>query len=256
VRKIKDCELVRKNKFVHMLIIMLLLSTTMGTIVCTQGKPTRPGKPVETWDVKIWLEEPGEDVILLSPEYEGEDPAIYLLAEDVPCSGKLWEEPRKKGNYPNKNNYVAAQVDLIKDYEDDCGSYQLADAEGYDSNSQPSSLGDFPLENDYIDYVSIRHNVWPMGEGMDYWTFSIRWFLNPNPDEYVFYELSIWTDKDYEAEGILSEEEGWTVIFNEADAMLYSSWIDEDPNDGLPDNYHWMGSLSFTIRITRTLPQA
>jgi len=242
--------------YAFVLILAILLSSMVGTIVAK--KPDKPeGESSETWNIKIWIGlkdengNPIEDIVLMAPE--------YLFAEDVPSSGVgggLWDQPMKKGNRPNKNNYLAAQVYLYKDDGDVCGAYQLADVEGYDINGQPTSLGDFPLENDDIDYVSIRHNIWPMGEGMDYWTFTIRWVLNPDPYEYVFYELSAWTNKDYEPEGTLSEEEDWTVPFNEADAMLYSSWIDEDPNDGLPDNYHWMGSLNFTVQITRTLHEA
>jgi hypothetical protein len=243
VKTVKNRKSNRIAPFVFLLMLTLLLSTTIGTNVWAQGKPARPGKTVETWDLKIWLEEPGEDIILLSPHHEDEDPAIYLFAEDIPCSGGLWGEPMKKGGNPNRNNYLAAQVDLIKDYGDDCGTYQL-----------PLSLDDFPLEDDDIVHVSIRHHVWPVGEGMDYWTFVIHWVLNPDPYEYEFYELSAWTDKNYEPEGTLSEEEGWTVPFDEADAMLYSSW--DNDGDGMPDVIDWTGVLSFTLRITRTLHEA
>jgi hypothetical protein len=243
VKTIKNRKSNRIVPFVFLLMLMLLLSTTMGTNVWAKGKPARPGKTVETWDLNIWLEEPGEDIILLSPSHTGEDPAIYLFAEDIPCSGGLWEEPMKKGGKPNKNNYLAAQVDLYKDYGDDCGTYQL-----------PESLDGFFLEDDDIVHVSIRHNVWPMGEGMDYWTFVIVWVLNPDPYDYEFYELEVWTDKDYESEGILSEGGGWTVPFDEADAMLYSSW--DNDGDGIPDVIDWTESLSFTVRITRTLHEA
>lgn len=246
--------------FVFLSILMLLLSAVMGTIVWAKGKPASPVKPVETWDLKIRIgigelngEGNPEDVVLETPAH---DDGVYLFAEDVPCSGGLWNLPKKTGGYPNKNNYLAAAVSLYAYDGDDCGTYQLADVEGYDSDGQPASLDNFPLENDDIVFVSIRHHVWPMGEGMDYWTFVIQWELNPDPYAYVFYELSAWTNKDYELEGTLSEEEGWIIPFNEADAMLYSSWIDEDPNDGVPDNYNWMGTLSFTVQITRTLPEA
>lgn len=237
------------------LILALLLSSMIGTTI--GKKPDNPVKSVETWDLQIWVGmkdsegNPMEDIVLMEPD--------YLFAEDVPCSGVgggLWDQPMKKGKNPNTNNYLAAAVSLYAPDGDDCGTYQLADVEGHNSDGQPASLGNFPLENDDIDYVSIRHNVWPVGEGEDYWTFVIRWILNPDPYAYVFYELSAWTDKDYELEGTLSEEEGWTIPFNEADAMLYSSWIDEAPNDGVPDNFDWMGILSFTVRITRTLHEA
>jgi hypothetical protein len=257
VKTIKNSKSKREFALACVLILTILLSS-MGIIAAK--RPDKPGDKIsKTWDIKIFVGlkdlngDPIEDVVLDAPE--------YLFAEDVPSSGVgggLWDQPMKKGGRPNKNNYLAAQVNLYKDDDDICGAYLLADAEGHDNNSQPSSLGDFSLENDDIDYVSIQHHVWPMGEGMDYWTFVIRWFLiiNPDPIEYGFYELMTWTNKDYEPEGTLSEEEGWTILFNEANAMLFSSWIDEDPNDGLPDNYHWMGSLDFTVQITRTLHEA
>jgi len=231
--------------YAFVLILAILLSSMVGTIVAK--KPDKPeGESSETWNIKIWIGlkdengNPIEDIVLMAPE--------YLFAEDVPSTGVgggLWDQPMKKGDRPNKNNYLAAQVDLIKDDGDDCGIYQL-----------PQSLVDeFHLKNDDIDYVSVRHHVWPVGEGMDYWTFVIHWVLNPDPYEYEFYELNVWTDKHYEPEGTLSEEEGWTIPFNEAEAMLYSSWIDDD-GDGMPDVIDWTGSLSFTVRITRTLHEA
>jgi hypothetical protein len=240
VKIIKYKKIIWIYTFVFVSMLMLLLSTTTGTIVWGKGKPARPGKPVETWDLKIWLEEPGEDIVLLSPFHDGEDPAIYLFAEDIPCSGGLWEEPMKKGKNPNRNNYLAAQVDLIKDYGDDCGTYQL-----------PASLDTFPLENNDIVHVSVRHNIWPMEEGMDYWTFAIHWVINPDPYDYEFYQLDVWTDKGDNPEGTLSEEEGWIIPFNGAEAMLYSRW--DNDGDGVPDVIDWTGSLSFTIRLTRTL---
>lgn len=237
MKTIKNSKSIRVYTFACALILIILLSSIIGTIAAK--KPDKPSS--ETWDIKIWIGlkdsngNPIEDIVLMTPE--------YLFVEDVPSSGVgggLWDQPMKKGNRPNKNNYLAAQVNLYKDDGDDCGTYQL-----------PASLDDFPLENDDIVHVGIRHHVWPVGEGMDYWTFVIRWVLNPDPYEYEFYGLSVWTNKDYEPEGTLSDEEVWTVPFNEADAMLYPTMIDDD-GDGIPDVVDWTGSLSFTIIITRS----
>ena len=41
------------------------------------GKPDRPGKPVETWNLDIWIGTGEEDIVLINPP---------LSAEDVPCS--------------------------------------------------------------------------------------------------------------------------------------------------------------------------
>jgi hypothetical protein len=230
--------------------LALLLSTTIGTNVLAKGgKPDRPGKTIETWDITIRIgigelkgENEPEDIVLIFSTHWDQD-GYYLFAEDVPCSGGLWGEPMKNGKNPNRNNYLAAQVDLIKDRGDDCGIYQL-----------PDSLDDFLLENEDLAGVSIRHNVFPVGEGTDYWTFAIHWVINPDPYDYQFYQLDVWTDKDYDTEGTLSEEEGWIIPFNGAEAMLYSRW--DNDGDGVPDVIDWTGSLSFTVRITRTLHEA
>ena len=73
----------------------------------------------------------------------------------------------------------------------------------------------------------------------------------PQPFYICILELTAWTNKDYALEGELSEEEGWTVPFNGAEAILFSSWIDDD-GDGMPDVLDWTGSLSFTVEITRS----
>lgn len=213
-----------------------------------KGKPASPGKPVETWDLTIWIGEDGEDLVLTDPE--------YLFAEDVPCSGGLWDLPKKKGEKPNPSNFLAASVDLMAYYGDNCGTYQLADLMGYNSAGEEAWLvGDFHLETYEVAYVRIEHLVSPMGEGKDFWRVYIHWVVNPDPNSYAFYEFRAWTNRDYNLEGTLSEEEGWVIPFNGADAILFSDWTDDDA-DGVPDNYDWMGTVSFTVRIARSLPVA
>lgn len=255
VKTIKNRKSIRIYTFAFALILTVLLSSIIGITV--GKKPDRPGKPIETWDVKIWIEEPGTDIVLLSPIHEGEDPPIYLLVEDVPCSGGLWDLPMKKGKKPNTNNYLYASLDLVADFGDECGNYQLANVLGENSDGDPVWLGNFKLEMYDVDWVSISHRVWPMGEGEDFWTFEIRWF-DPNPENPMFYMLEVWTNKDYELEGTLSDEDGWLIPFDGANlenAMLFSDWTDND-NNGVPDTIDWMGSLCFTVRVTRTPNQS
>jgi len=85
--------------------------------------------------------------------------------------------------------------------------------------------------------------------GGDFWTFVIQWVHSLDPT-YQFHEFRAWTNTDDTAEGTLTDE-GWTVPFNEAEAILYSDWTDEDL-DGVPDVLDWFGTVSFTVRITRS----
>ena len=253
VKTIKNRKPIYTHVFVTALLLTLLLSLLIGIVVAPKpdkpGKPDSPGKSVKTWDLKIWigigdLKEP-EDINLTSPLH---DDGIYLFAEDVPCSGGLWDLPGKG----KMKSYVSGSVSLTSIEGDDCGTYNLANVEGYNSTGQPVSLDDFPLEDEEIVYVSIQHQTTPMGN--DFWRFVIQW---GKPDPYEFYELKACTDPltnwDGDPEGTLSDE-GWVVPFNGtegAEAMLYSDWTDEDPIDGVPDNYDWKGPVSFTVKITR-----
>jgi hypothetical protein len=260
VKTIRNRKPIYTHVFVTALLLTLLLSLLIGIVVAPKpekpGKPDSPGKSVKTWDIKISigigdLKEP-EDINLTSPVHED---GIYLFAEDVPCSGGLWDLPGKG----KMKSSVSGDVSLFSWEGDDCGNYDLADLEGYNNTGQPVSLGDFPLEDEDIAYVSIQHTITPMGN--DFWIFVILWVLNPGPQDPEFFELEACTDPltnwDGDPEGTLTDDV-WLVEFvgtEEAEAMLFSDWTDEDA-DGVPDNYDWKGPVSFTVEITRSPPVA
>ena len=242
---------VRAHTFAWALIIVFLLSSLIGTIAAV--KPARPGKPVETWDltIRIGLKDengnPKEDIVLMDPD--------SLLAEDVACSGGLWDTLVGKGI----KGYVSAQVSLYRWYDGEewfghetCGTYYLANVEGKSSAGETTYLDQF--HHDSSDYtivgVSIGHNINRLGQ--NYWWFMLQWVEGPPFEETSKrYYLWAWTNKDSAPEGTLSDTTGWLVEFNNADAMIYSSWDDAD-GDGVPDTYDWKETVSFTVTITRS----
>ncbi|MCW3997800.1 MAG: hypothetical protein NWF10_04450, partial [Candidatus Bathyarchaeota archaeon] len=132
--------------------------------------------------------------------------------------------PKEKGSW--KNRYAFGHVELLSGEGDDCGTYQL-----------PPSLDQFDPEAIEIAWVSIQHDIYPIGE--DYWTFGIKW---DDPANYEWYSLRVVTNEDSNSEGTLSDE-GWVVDFEAVEANLYSSWSPVEPV--------WTEFVTFTMRITR-----
>jgi hypothetical protein len=231
----------------------------MGTIVWGEKpnkpvKPENPGKSVKSWDLTIRIgigelkgENEPEDVVLTFSTHSDQD-GYYLFTEDIPCSGGLWDLPNEKGK-SRMTSYVSGQVSIFSMEGDDCGDYQLADVVGHNSDGIETSLHDFPLENEDIVYVSIRHQINPLDE--DFWSFWIQWIIDS--ETYEGYQLMAWTNKNPDDEGT-SSDKGWLVEFEGAEAMIYYlwDWVDENPLDGMPDVYDWLGYVSFTVTIART----
>lgn len=264
MKTIKNIKSIRVYTFTCVLMLMILLSTMIGT---TAGKkPDRPGKPVETWDLKIWIGikdtdgNPIEDIVLMAPE--------YLFAEDVPCSGGLWDFPSEKGN-PNRRGWASGWFSLHQWQNeetgvwagDDCGTYNLANV--------PNEIGELALDTFYdpdedltVD-VSIQHEITPPGTiaelGENYWAFRLSWVVYPDPapdsdpDPFVYksYTLTAKTENGPDETGEFDDTTGWTVPFFEAAATLYS--FEYHSND--PDKQNvleWAGDVSFTVEISRT----
>jgi hypothetical protein len=265
VKTIKNRKAIYTHVLVTALLLTLLLSLLTGIVVAPKPeKPGRPGKPVETWDLTIRIGIGDDnDIVLAESDYQDQD-GFYLFAEDVPCSGGLWNFPDEPKGKSNKGRYVSAQFSSYKLYNettgewigDDCGTYYLDSVPGKNSDGGDTYMNGFDHDNpDYhIVEVDIGHQVDPMGQ--DYWWFGLIWTLRqPDPDNWESYFFKAWTDKDGNPEVTPPEGNVLTVVFEETDpnqsnAMIFSRWDDANL-DGLPDEYHWMGTVSFTVEITR-----
>ena len=244
---IKNSKSVRIWSFAYVLMLMLLLSSTLGTNAAKKpaeppGKPDNLGKPVETWDLEIWIGIDGEDIVLQNPP---------LSAIDVPCSFGLWNipDPDTKGN-GRKDRYVSAQLYLVTDLGDDCGTYTMKHVEGTNSyNEQQAWLDEVIPDNTqhYLNEVDIGHQKNPLQQ--DFWWFRLIWSPEVcNPDEWGGYQLYAWTNKDSEGEVMPPEGNELAISFEEVDAVFTGDM--PGPLD-VPENYEWLGKVSFTITITR-----
>ena len=246
MKTIKKQKAVR-DTLVFVLLLMLLLSSMIGTIVAV--KPENPGtpdnkgpKPGETWDLTIYIGEADDDIVLQNPP---------LSAEDVPCSAGLWNipDPEAKGN-GRKGRYVSAQLLLSKWLGDDCGTYTVADELlGTNSDKEETWLDEVIPDNPeyHLVEVDIGHQVNPLGQ--DYWWFRLIWNPQvPDPDEWGGYWLCAWTDKGADGEVMPPEGNELVIQFEEVDAVLTGDML--GPLD-VPENYNWLGKVSFTITITR-----
>ena len=213
---------ISSHTFAWTLILMFLLSLTMGTTVWGAKPPGTPDR-FKTWDLKIWIGVEGEDIVLTSPDHGGED-GIYLFAEDYPCSGGLWDLPPVKGS-PYTRGRAHGMVTLLWP---DCGTYQLA-----------SPLDEYYNPTNPTIRVAIQHSVTPSS---DYWNFYLCWNLT----DAIGRDLQVETNNDLVTEGTLSDE-GWLVEFNDSEAMI-STWY-WDGSDYVVD---WRGEVSFTVKITRS----
>ena len=235
--------------------VIFLLSPMIGTTV--GKKPDNPGKPVETWDLKIRIgigELNGignpEDIVLASSDHEDQD-GFYLFAEDVPCSGGLWNLPSEKGP-PRERGWAFGAIDLGWGGEN-CGTYQLAHV--LEPNSDPPLyLDDFYESTDLTVRVSIQHQISPPREGYplgeNYWTVHLDWLDGPDPEDCTRYMLRAQTNDGPEAEGTLSETTGWLVEFIGAEAILYS--YEYPPVGETPVPPIWEGTVGFTVEIARS----
>ena len=248
MKTIKNRKTVR-DTFVFVLLLMLLLSSMIGTIVAVKpdsppGKPDNTGpKPDETWNLEIQIGTAGEDIVLQDPP---------LSAEDVPCSAGLWNipDPDQKGK-SRRGSYVSAQFSLVKAFGDDCGTYTLAHKLGTNSYNEPDTYLDLVIPGSteyYLTEVDIGHYANP-DLGQDYWWFRLIWNPQvPVPGEWGGYALYVWTDKGSDGEVMPPEGNELVIPFEDVDAVLTGDMF--GPID-VPENYDWLGSVSFTITINR-----
>ena len=248
----EEVKIIEKQKVVRgtlafLLLLMLLFSSIMGTIVAGKPdkppeKPDNPREPVETWDLEVWIGIDGEDIVLQNPP---------LSCVDVSCSFGLWDipDPETKGN-GRKDRYVSAQLYLVTDLGDDCGTYTMKNVEGTNSfNEEPTWLDQVIPDNTqyYLSEVDIGHQKNPLEQ--DYWWFRLIWSPEVcNPDEWGGFQLYAWTNKDSDGEVLPPEGDELVIPFEEVDAVFTGDW--PGPID-VPENYEWLGKVSFTITIIR-----
>ena len=164
----------------------------------------------------------------------------------------LWNipDPEAKGN-GRKGRYVSAQLYLVTDLGDDCGTYTMKHVEGTNSyNEEPTWLNEVIPDNTqyYLSEVDIGHYANPYLE-QDYWWFRLIWFPEvPNSGEWGGCQFYAWTNKDPDGEVLPPEGDELVIPFENADAVFTGDW--PGPID-VPENYEWLGTVSFTITIIR-----
>jgi hypothetical protein len=264
VKTIKDRKSIRVWTFVFVSMLILLLSSMIGTTVWAKGKPDKPGKPEQPeaadFEIRIGngeLNSPEEEDVVLQP-YDGKD---YLLVED--WLGGYWLPPPTKGKVPREGwSIFLGQQYVGNDY---CGTYDIND------QSLIEALNDneaFDINNQDVYMLYIRHcleEYWtednPRPSKADFWHLIIQWevgtWIYPNPPLYViprFLILSGNTNMDTEWEGTYDENaDTWTVTFDNAEFELYENTTEpDDPDTGSVLNKLWDGQLSFTVEIKRT----
>lgn len=266
MKTIKNRKSIYAHVFVTALLMTLLLSLLTGIVVAPKPdkpeKPAPPGKTVETWDLTIRIGIGNDDdIVLEESDYQDQDGYYYLFAEDVPCSGELWNFPDEPKGKSNKG-YVNAQFSLHGGYNettgewegDDCGTYELDPVPGTNSDDPPQTtyLNETIPEDPeyYVREVDIGHHANPYLE-QDYWWFRLFWTLRyPDPNVWSLYSLCAWTDDGPEGEVTPTEGNELLIPFTEVNAVL-SSWFVAHPVIGA-EHYEWAGTVSFTVKISRT----
>jgi hypothetical protein len=243
--------------------LILLVSSMIGTTVWAKGKPNRPGKPPsEKFDYQIWIGNgplgSPEDLVLQS--YDELD---HLVVENVGYSGR-WLPPPTKG----KKNIVGWSIGLEKSEGDYCGTYDINDQSLVDALYLNE---DFDIDDQDVYRFYIRHltkEYWtednPNPSKADFWHIIIQWEAGtlsiPNdPDPIIIPHFSILdgkTDTGLEPEGVYDENaDTWTITFDTAEFELYENTTEpDDPDTGSVLNKLWDGQLSFTVEIRRILP--
>jgi len=251
VKTIKDSKSIRVCTFVFVLMLILLLSSMIGTTVWAKGKPDKPGKPEqpEAADFEIRIGEgSGTQDITLNP------PDSFLYVENE--VGGYWLPPPTKGKAPREGWGVGLGPEGEGDY---CGKYIINDSEL--ANIMTSEGFDSDLEAYRFNIFHSVETNFQKGEG-DYWRIGIQWevgtWVYPNPPPYViprFLILSGNTNMNAEWEGTYDETaDTWTVTFDNAEFKLYENTTEpDDPDTGSVLNKLWDGQLSFTVEIERIL---
>jgi hypothetical protein len=241
---VKNGRSIRVYMFVFVLMLILSLSSMIGTTVWAKGKPDKPGEPEkpEAADFEIRIGEGTQD-ITLNPHYS------FLYVENE--VGRYWLPPPTNGKAPREGWGVGLGPEGEGDY---CGKYIINDSEL--ANIMISNGFDSDLE---AYRFHILHSTARAHTG-DYWHIMIQWevgiwgYPNPPPDVIPrFLILSGNTNMNAEWEGTYDEiADTWTVTFENAEFELYENTTEpDDPDTGSVLNKLWDGQLSFTVEIKR-----
>jgi len=252
VKIIKNKTFILAPKFVWALLLILLVSSMIGTTVWAKPvkpvKPDKPGKPSDPEpviaDYNIWIGAVGQDIILDSPS--------PLSVENV--VGGDWLPPPTKGK-PQKETFWG--INFIGETGDENCTYTIAPVLGVPPNE--TVLLSEELASHGIDdktespLFMIKHTRSRRGGVEDYWEIGIAWQVGhePNIGPHI-HGIICMTNIDAELEGEYYETtDTWIVTFEDAEAWLIEN-VDGSGDMSVP----WAGRLSFTVTIERTLVES
>lgn len=223
MKRIENSKPFRVCTFVFVLTVLLLLSSTIGTIVAEKpdkppGKPDnlgpKPPPPPTLYWFYISIGDEGDDLVLESP------PTLEVVSTVDSCG---WNWPPEKGT---RRGGWSADTSSPWNPIPDCLFNVNINAEPY-----------LPMLGINPDIFSITH-YWSFqrekgefdNQPIDFWELNIRWGgFETNPEEHRF--LRMHTDYGPELEGDYfpeGEVEEWIVDFNGAIWELYAH--DEEGN--------------------------
>ena len=234
MKTIKDSKSIRVCTFVFVLMLILSLSSMMGSTVWAK-KPSHPQPEAADFEIRIGEGSGAQDIRLNPP-----DSVLYVENE----VGGYWLPPPTKGKEKAQKERSWG-ITLLGETGDDCGEYNVGDVSGdppYEDVVLSEVLAD--AVNLGAVYFSIEHvhtRVPRVGE-RDYWLIWIGWQVD------TFLGIVGRTNIDAEWEGTYDEiADTWTVTFNNAEFGL----IENDGSGAMSEL--WVGQLSFTVEIKRTL---
>jgi len=242
--------------------------------------PALPDYLVDDWietDFKIWigneeLNSPKEEDVILQT-YDGKD---YLVVKR-PMSEEFWLPPPtdenaefEGGMYLDLYNSSLHSRFFPDEEQEYCGTFDINDQELIDKLIE---IGIYPIKEKDVSAIFIGHqtgNLWMTENGTgplaDFWLFMLQWdigtFEIPNPEwtpdpiivpHHLMLEGE--TDRGIEPEGEYDENtDTWTVTFDTMFELLENTL---EPNPEFDDDRIklWEGSLRFTLKIQRLLPQ-
>jgi hypothetical protein len=200
VKTIQD-RTIRVRAFVFVAMLILLLSSMIGTVVWAKpGRPPPP--PPELYKFTIMIGTEGEDMVLVDPEF---------LEVEASVSSCGWHYPYAKGTRGGGwYAYLNSLFEPPAGEFGECGIYNVMNLE------LPSEISDIIDAQGF--WIS---HTWERGR-KDYWELSIFWgaewneagqYLDPD-DSWV---LTVRTNLDSNLEGTYdSVNEVWEVNFNGA----------------------------------------
>lgn len=218
MKPIKDSKSVGTRTFVHILVVMLLLSSMIGTTVCAEkpGKPDNPRPPSQTpppepqeFEFYISIGEDGSDVFLTSGS---------LVVEGlVPTSGWYWS-PEKN----TKSGSFCLEQNRFRDSVPNCGIFDVNLV--YPPDLPALITADsFTISHQWVSRIRIADSKPSKAIPIDIWDFYITWgWSETDPEDYSNLRMfRVYTDLNAEQEGTYHPEtadtpDWWEIDFNGA----------------------------------------